>query len=257
MNSVVELKEIKPGIALIKMQDRENKNTFTNELLLGIREAFAEVDKNSKYKVMVITGYDNYFATGGTKDALLAIQEGNANFDKISPGTTNIYSLPLDCRIPVIAAVQGHAIGGGLAFAMFSDFVIFSKESVYTANFMNFGFTPGFGSTYIFPAKFGIALAEDILMSARTFRGEELKKRGIPFEVYPRKEVLNQALELAEIIAEKPRISLVSLKDQLVNEHRKKISEVVKQEIKMHDITFHRPEVKEKIEKLYINPRQV
>lgn len=122
---------------------------------------------------------------------------------------------------------------------------------------MNFGFTPGFGSTYIFPAKFGIALAEDILMSARTFRGEELKKRGIPFEVYPRKEVLNQALELAEIIAEKPRISLVSLKDQLVNEHRKKISEVVKQEIKMHDITFHRPEVKEKIEKLYINPRQV
>ncbi|WP_010094413.1 polyketide synthase [Ornithinibacillus scapharcae] len=256
MNSVVELREVKPGIALLTMQDRENKNTFTNEFLLGIKDAFEEVKHNTKFKVLVITGYDNYFASGGTKDALIAIQEGKANFDKISPGIPNIYSLPLDCEIPVVAAVQGHAIGGGLAFALFSDFIILSKESVYTANFMNFGFTPGFGSTYIFPAKLGITLAKDILISARKFRGEELRKRGIPFEVYPRKEVLGQALELAEIIAEKPRLSLITLKNQLVKEHRNAISEVIKQEVQMHDITFHQPEVKENIQKLYIDPRQ-
>ncbi|PLC14255.1 hypothetical protein BV582_19390 [Bacillus paralicheniformis] len=59
------------------------------------------------------------FASGGTKEDLILIQEGKVNFDE-SPGEKNIYSLSLDCRIPVIAAMQGHAIGGGLAFGMFA-----------------------------------------------------------------------------------------------------------------------------------------
>lgn len=249
-NLTVELIEIRPGVALVKMQDRENKNTFTRELVLGLEEAFKTIEENPHFKVVIITGYDNYFASGGTKEDLIAIQEGKANFDE-SPGDKNIYSLSLDCRIPVIAAMQGHAIGGGLAFGMFADFIILSRESVYTANFMKYGFTPGFGSTYIFPIKLGLTLAEDFLMSARTFRGSELEKRGVPFEVYPRKEVIKRALELAEIIAEKPRISLVTLKDHLVAEHRKKIPEIIKQEVAMHDLTFHQPEVKENIKKLY------
>ncbi len=110
-NLPVELKEISTGVALITMQDRVNKNTFTRELLLGLEKAFKTIEENIHFKVVVITGYDNYFASGGTKEDLIAIQEGKANFDE-SPGDKNIYSLSLDCRIPVIAAMQGHAIGG-------------------------------------------------------------------------------------------------------------------------------------------------
>jgi polyketide biosynthesis enoyl-CoA hydratase PksI len=251
VNSTVTLKEIQQGIVLVTMQDRENKNTFTKELVLGLEDAFKTIDENPSYKVAIITGYDNYFVSGGTKEALIAIQEGKNNFHDLSPGDKNIYSLPLDCRIPVISAMQGHAIGGGLAFGLYADFIIMSRESIYTANFMKYGFTPGFGSTLIFPAKLGLSLAQDVLMSARTFRGAELEKRGIPFEVHPRKEVLERAIELAETLAEKPRLSLVTLKDHLVAEYRQKLPEVIRKEVKMHDLTFHLPEVKEKILSLY------
>ncbi|MBN3526388.1 polyketide synthase [Paenibacillus apiarius] len=251
--SVVELKELQPDIALVTMQDKVNKNTFTEELISGLQHAFETIDANPRYKVVILTGYDNYFASGGTQEGLIAIYEGRATFSVTSTGTQNIYSLPLDCKIPVIAAMQGHAIGGGLALGLCADFIIMASESIYTASFMKYGFTPGFGATCILPAKLGISLAEDFLISARTYRGAELEKRGIPFEVYPRKDVLEQAMELAAIIAEKPRFSLITLKDHLVADLRNKLPSVIQQELKMHDLTFHQPEVKEKIMTLYQN----
>ena len=104
--------------------------------------------------------------------------------------------MPLDCKIPVIAAMQGHAIGGGFSLGLFADFVLLSRESIYTASFMKYGFTPGFGSTYIFPKKLGTVLGSEMLLTARKYRGEELKKRGASFEVYPRAEVLEIILLL-------------------------------------------------------------
>lgn len=250
MKKVVHLEEIQPDIALIKMEDKENKNLFTQQFMEELCDAFETAENNEKYKVIIFTGYDNYFATGGTKETLLSIQEGRMTF-LTEDGKKNVYSLPLDCKIPVIAAMQGHAIGGGLSLGLFSDFIIMSRESIYSASFMKYGFTPGFGSTYIFPKKIGLALAEDFLITARTFRGDDLAKRGIPFEVYPRKEVLEKAIDLAQVLAEKPKISLITLKDNLVEEARKKLPEAIEKELLMHQITFHQPEVKEKIMKLY------
>ncbi len=99
---------------------------------------------------------------------------------------------------------------------MFADFPILSRESIYTTNFMKYGFTPGMGATFILPRKLGITLAEEMMIVARTYRGEELQRRGVPFPVLPRAEVAAYAFDLAKDIAEKPRISLVTLKDHLV-----------------------------------------
>lgn len=250
-NHVVSLEYIQDEIALIRMHDEENKNTFTQELISGIIECVEEAESNKNSKCVVMTGFGNYFATGGTKDDLLAIQEGRNSFLDAASGGKNVYSIPLTCKIPVIAAMNGHAIGGGLAMGLFSDFIFFARESVYTASFMKYGFTPGFGSTYIFPEKLGIVLGTEFLMTAKTYRGAELEKRGVPFEVYPRNQVLDKALELAELLAEKPRKSLELLKARLTEEMREKLPKAVEKELSMHDETFHLPEVKETILKLY------
>ncbi len=250
-NEVVSLEYVNPATALIRMHDEINKNTFTEELIKGIVETFTEAEDNLQCKCIVLTGFGNYFATGGTKDDLLTIQEGRSSFLDACSGGKNVYSIPLQCKIPVIAAMQGHAIGGGLAMGLFSDFVILSRESVYTASFMKYGFTPGFGSTCIFPEKLGRVLGEEFLMTARTYRGAQLEKRGIPFEVYPRSEVLKKALELAELLAQKPRKSLELLKKHLTADIKKKLPEMIEEELKMHDETFHMPEVKQNILKLY------
>jgi len=126
-----------------------------------------------------------------------------------------------------------------------------SRESVYTSNFMRYGFTPGMGATLILSKKLGFSLAEELLLNAGNYRGAELEKRGVPFPVLPRVEVLNYAVELARQIAEKPRLSLIILKDHLVGPLREKLPEIIKQEVEMHEKTFHQPEVKDRIVALF------
>lgn len=214
--SVVELCEIEPGIVKITMQDKKYKNTFSDELVNGLVNAFEKINPNESYKVVIITGYDSYFSSGGTKEGLLDIYEGKQNFTDV-----NIYSLALECPIPVIAAMQGHGIGGGFVMGLYCDFVVLAKEGVYTTNFMKYGFTPGMGATYIIPKKLGFTMGEEFLLGAKSYRGAELEKRGIPFKVLPRKDVLEYSLELARDLAQRPRVSLVTLKNHLVKEIKK------------------------------------
>jgi polyketide biosynthesis enoyl-CoA hydratase PksI len=243
VSDVVTVEEVDDGVALVVMADRVNKNTFTAGFATGLARAFDEVGSDDRYRAVVLTGYGNYFCSGGTREALLDIQAGKSTF--LTDSGPNLYTLPLDCPIPVISAMQGHAIGGGFTMGLFADFVILARESVYTANFMKYGFTPGFGSTYVFPAKLGQPLATDLLLTARTFRGADLAARGVPFEVHARKDVLDVALDLARNLAEKPRLSLVTLKDRLVRDLRERLPEVIEIELAMHDVTFRQPAVKQ------------
>lgn len=247
-HSVVELFEIEPAIIQVKMHDRAHKNAFSQELTDGLIQAFEFIRNQQSYKAVILTGYDNYFASGGTQEGLLRIQKGITKFTD-----DNLYSLALDCRIPVIAAMQGHGIGGGFVMGLFADFVILSRESVYTTNFMKYGFTPGMGATFIVPQKLGFSLAHELLMNAGNYRGADLEKRGIPFKVLPRSEVLEYAVELARELAEKPRNSLITLKDHLVSPLREQLPSVIEQELVMHEKTFHQDEVKTRITGLYGN----
>jgi len=247
-DQAVETREIEPGVVQITMQDRASKNTFSPALAEGLIGAFASVRDQARYKVVILTGYDSYFASGGTKEGLLLLSEGKGKFSD-----TDFYSLALNCPIPVIAAMHGHGVGGGFSLGMFADFPILSRESIYTTNFMKYGFTPGMGSTFVLPKKLGFSLAEEMMITARTYRGEDLQKRGIPFPVLPRAEVMDYALELARTIAEKPRVSLVTLKDHLVAPLREGLARAINQELVMHEKTFHQPEVKERIESFFGN----
>lgn len=246
MEQVVELKEMGEGIILIKMQDKVSKNTFSMELITSLTNAFKFVETQTQYKVVILTGYDTYFASGGTQDQLIALSDGKAKFTE-----SNLYSMALNCPIPVISAMQGHGIGGGFAMGLFADFVVLSRESIYTTNFMKYGFTPGMGATLILPKKLGIGLAQEMLLTAKNYRGEELQIRGIPFPVVPREKVLEHALELAKSLVEKPRVSLVALKDHLVASLREELPKVIQEEVMMHDKTFRQPEVRNRIETLF------
>lgn len=244
----VTVRALRPDIVQVTMQDRVNKNTFSEAILTGLADAFDEIGRNPCYKAVILTGYDSYFCSGGTQEALMALQESR---DRKFTDVSITYQLALQCPVPVIAAMQGHGIGGGLVMGMYADFVIFSRESVYSTNFMKFGFTPGMGGTYIVPLKLGTALGTEMLMTAANYRGADLEKRGISCPVVPRSEVLEHAYRLAESIAEKPRVSLVTLKQHLVAPIRAALPDVIAREVEMHAKTFHLPEVRERIESLF------
>lgn len=243
---VVKLCEVTSEIILVKMEDRKNKNTFSKALVSQLIEAFQTINCNEKYKVAILTGYDNYFATGGTKESLIAI---NKNREKFTD--TNIYSLALECKIPVISAMQGHGIGGGFIMGLFSDFVVLGKECIYTTNFMRYGFTPGMGATLIVPYKLGYSLGEEMLMNAQNYRGQQLAQRGVPFPVIPKNDVITYSIETAKELCEKPRFSLITLKKHLTENIREQLPVYIQKELYMHELTFHQEEVGKRIENLF------
>lgn len=245
-NSVVVLQDLTDGVVQVTMQDKENKNTFSEGIIAGLTNAFHTISQREDIRAVVLTGYDSYFSSGGTQEGLRDLYEGKFQFtDK------DLYSLSLNCPVPVVAAMQGHGIGGGFVMGLFADLVVLSRESIYTTNFMKYGFTPGMGSTMILPQKLGLGLAQEMMLNAQNFRGEELKQRGIPFPVLARSEVLPYAIARAKELAEKPRVSLVTLKDVMVGELRQKLSSHIEKEVEMHELTFHRPEVKTRIDTVF------
>lgn len=252
---VVSLDEVQPSIVRVTMHDRENKNTFSEELIRDLSGAFEQISTLPNCKVVILTGYDSYFASGGTQESLLYLSAGKGTFQDIaeSRGSAggNLYALNLECPVPCISAMQGHGIGGGFVMGLFADFVVLSRESLYTTNFMKYGFTPGMGATLVVPEKLGTALGWEMLLTAKSYYGADLQKRGISFPVLPRAEVMPYALELAQSLAEKPRLSLVTLKQHLVASIRERLPRVVEQELQMHSKTLSQPEVKERIEALF------
>jgi polyketide biosynthesis enoyl-CoA hydratase PksI len=246
VDKVVTLETVETGIVKITMQDRVHKNGFSDLLIAGLIDAFEQAQTDINNKVIVLTGYGPYFSCGGTQQTLLSLHDGRGQFSD-----TPLYDLPLRCAIPVVSAMQGHGIGGGFALGLFADFVVLSRESIYTANFMKYGFTPGFGSTCVLRHKLGLAMAQEMLMTANTYRGEDLERRGVPFPVVARIDVIERAMTIARALADKPRVSLVALKDHLTESLKNELPDATTKEIAMHRQTFHMPEVKERIELLF------
>ena len=200
---------------------------------MEIREAFAHIDGTPGYKVVILTGYDSYFSSGGTKDSLLAIQAGKAKFTDYK-----IFQLPLDCKLPVIAAMQGHGIGAGWSLGMFADVVLLSEESRYVSPYMNYGFTPGAGATWSLADKLGQDLARESLLTGEQYAGRELKARGLRLPILPRAEVNAAAMALARHIAQGSRRGLINLKRRLTESVRPLLEETYRLELAMHEKTF-------------------
>jgi acyl transferase domain-containing protein/enoyl-CoA hydratase/carnithine racemase/acyl carrier protein len=232
-SSVVTATAHPEGIVVVRMEDREARNMFSEAFIEGVTEAFAHVERTPGYKVVVLTGYDNYFAAGGTKESLLAIQEGKAKFTDV-----NVFQLPLDCKLPVIAAMQGHGVGAGWSMGMFADLVLMSEESRYVSPYMNYGFTPGAGATWTLADKLGSDLARESLFTARYYTGSELKARGVRLAILPRSEVLPAAMALATRIAKASRQRLINLKRLCTQYVREALQETYRLELAMHEKTF-------------------
>lgn len=247
----VSLEIIEGSIALVTIEDRENKNQLTEDVIAGLMVAFTSINNNSSIKAVVVTGYDNVFCMGGTKDQLLRISNRLNSF----MDTPFIYRGLLECNVPVIAAMQGHASGGGMMFGLYADIVIMSQESVYTASFMKYGFTPGMGATFILEEKLGHNLAVEMMYTASPFSGADLKSRGASVIFKERAEVLSEALSIAKKLAEKPVSSLKLLKQEFSQRYLSVLMDYIKREDEMHAISFVQPEVKEKINEFYTYPR--
>ena len=253
-SNVVDIQVVNDNIAIIKMNDRQNKNLMSDALYQSILRAFDQVSKDESIKAVVLTGFDHIFCMGGMREHLGEIVDQKKSH---SDGKL-VYKGCLSCPVPVISAMQGHAYGGGLMLGLFADIVIMAEESLYSANFARYGFTPGVGSTYVLSHKLGDFLAQEMMYTAYDYKGIELKERGATVKVCKRDEVLRTALEIASSIAKKPRKTLVTLKRELASRELKTLKKYVESEKVMHEAIFKcnvADYAKERIDQFFTAPQ--
>ena len=221
------------GVVLLRLEDRQARNMFSDALIAGVQEAFARIGRLPNARAVVVVGYDTYFASGGTQSGLKAIQEGRVRFTDL-----DIFQSALRCPLPVVAAMQGHGIGAGWTLGLFCDCLLFGAESRYLSPYMNFGFTPGAGATGILPEKLGYDLARYSLFTGEEITGETLARRNPSLSVLPRDQVLEAALALARSIARHPRADLVAWKAATVGHRFDAWQALLAREVEMHEATL-------------------
>jgi polyketide biosynthesis enoyl-CoA hydratase PksI len=235
------------GISCLKMDDAKARNVFSAQFITEFLHALDELERERRTKVLILCGLQDVFCGGAEKQALLDLCEGKAAARDLV-----ICERLLELPFPIIAAMEGHAIGGGLAVGFCCDIVIAARESRYGAVFMSLGFTPGMGCTTLLAELVGPFLANEMMFTGKRFRGSELEGRGTHVNyILPRTEVLTKARDIAEQIAEKDGRSISLLKHALSLKKKKLLIDARHQEDLMHRISFSFPETRRTIQELY------
>ena len=235
------------GVAELGMRDARGRNGFSLQFVNQLVESATELGDDPTIKVVVLTGLPDVFASGAPKELLEMLARG-----EVVPSDIVLSKTVLDLPVPSVAAMQGHATGGGLALGLCADVVIFAKESRYGASFMNMGFTPGMGITRLLEHVLSPAIAHELLYTGEFRRGSSFEARSGVNYVLPRAEVLPKAFDLAARIAEKPRGALVTLKRALSLGRRQAFEQTRTLESMMHEITFSQDDVRRRIEDEYV-----
>jgi enoyl-CoA hydratase/carnithine racemase len=195
-----------PGddVGVITFNRPDNRNSMTPELLDRFVEVIGEVIE-SPPRCLVITGAGSCFSAGAdfrsvTQRAAPGRQPHEASFAMYEP-----FLSVLDVEVPVIAAVNGHAVGGGFGLALLCDVRIANREAKLGANFTRLGIHPGLAVSYLLPRLVGVARAAELLFTGRLIRGDEAERIGLVSAATDPDQVLPHALALAgEIAAASP-----------------------------------------------------
>lgn len=188
------------SLAIITLDRPDNRNSMTPDLL----DAFAAASERARaddVRCVVITGSGTTFSAGADFKSIVQ-REGDARLpsEKSFAMYEPFLSL-LDIAVPVIGALNGHAVGGGFGLALVCDLRIGALESKYGANFVKLGLAPGMAISYLLPRIIGLPRASELLLTGRLVDGREAETLGILNRAVPAAEVLSTALGLAREIA--------------------------------------------------------
>ena len=206
----LEIEHVDDGIVSLRLFTDENpyiEASFISMLAKHVEDLKAD----ATVRAIVVEGGTRYFSAGASREALLATDPEVALLPRIGEIPRLILSLP----VPTIAAMAGHAIGGGFLIGLWCDISVLAEESLYGINATALGITPVMGSSVVLEEALGAPLARELLFAGRMVKGNEIKEWGgsLAHAIVPRAMVLDHAYSIAREIADKPRrpVSLYKL----------------------------------------------
>ncbi|WP_412517293.1 enoyl-CoA hydratase/isomerase family protein [Actinomadura madurae] len=184
---------------------RPPSNHFDTALIAQLADTYEALDRDRSCRAIVLCSQGRHFCAGADF----------SRSDAVLDDASELYSQALRlfrCRTPVVAAVQGAAIGGGLGLALSADFRVGGAGSRFAANFSRLGFHPGFGISVTLPLVVGHQKALDYLLTGRRFKGEEAHRSGLLDELTDDDDIRRTAMRLADRMASAAPLAVASIK---------------------------------------------
>ncbi|MCR9213005.1 MAG: enoyl-CoA hydratase/isomerase family protein [Proteobacteria bacterium] len=193
---------VENGIATITMTRPKQRNAFTQELQDFLSSKVKEIAGRTDIDVVIITGSGGSFSGGGDIKGMLKNQpkEGQpgADYRKRIYAINDWIQRLRNLEVPVIAAVDGAAYGGGFSLALCADFILCSPTARFCSVFCRIGAVPDCGIMYVLPRMIGLQRAKEIMYTGRPIPAEEAKEIGLAFAIHPAEELAEAALTLAK-----------------------------------------------------------
>jgi enoyl-CoA hydratase/carnithine racemase len=240
---VTVLVDVAEGVATVTLHRPEVRNAFGAGMGEALADAYRRCDEDDAIRAVVLTGTPPAFCAGAD------LTSGGDTFAKRDESTFSAAAVPMPAwrvRKPVIAAVNGHAIGVGFTITLHCDIRIFAADAKYGIVQVRRGVMGDGYSHWTLPRLVGMAAAADILLTGRMFDGAEAKQLGLCSRVLPNDQVLPAALEIARDIADNTApLSVAFSKELLWDTWTRNAEQVEAAETAYHHRLMAHPDARE------------
>lgn len=192
-------------VGTLRLNRPENRNSMTSEVLGAFNDILDTVKEDKELRALIVTGSGKSFcagadfSSGGTlanRDGMGAVEQFEASFAIYKP-----FLQLVDLPVPVLAAMNGHAIGGGLGLGVVCDIRVVNEDARYGANFARLGIHSGMSISYFLPRLVGVPRAAELLFTGEIFSGKRAAEIGLANYAVPAGEVYGKTMEIAQRIA--------------------------------------------------------
>jgi enoyl-CoA hydratase/carnithine racemase len=213
------------SILRIQFNRPEKKNAMTSDMYVTMADLLNAAAKDDEVRVVLWHGAGDSFCAGNDLEDFMKDPPGPGE----SPQTVLIKAL-INFDKPLVAAVQGAAIGGGTTMLTHCDFVYAGESAKFQMPFVNLGLIPEFGTTYSAPARFGYIRAAELIMLGQPFDATMAEEIGLVTRVVPDQKLLAIATETVQKLAEKAAGALQACKKLMKRTSREQLEQAVKVE---------------------------
>lgn len=207
--------EVKNSIGYVTINRPETLNALNKTVLEELFDVFNQIDADENVRVVILTGEGRSFVAGADigQMSTLTVAEGR-QFGAYGHKVMNFME---KMEKPIIAAVNGFALGGGCELAMACDFRIASSKAKFGQPEVGLGIIPGFGGTQRLPRLVGKGMAKYLIMTAEMIPAEEAYRIGLVEKVVPAESLMEEAEKLAKTIASKAPVAVATAKTAINN----------------------------------------
>ncbi len=218
------LLEKKEAVGVITLNRPDKMNSWTMLMVDEVMEVIHDINADDSIRVAILTGAGKAFSSGFDMDELVKQKmteevswaETNGGLKVRGKNTTDSIVLGLsNLRKPVIAAINGMALGIGFAYTLACDIRIMSDNAWLSTTFVDRGLIPEAGVTYFLPRLVGLGKAKKLVFTGEKISAVEAERIGIVEEVVPADELMSRSMELAQTIASKPPLAITLAKRTL------------------------------------------